>query len=241
MGKEKYTAFGAGKTLDVLLEVYRTKGEQKAQETIARMRDSGKNPNEMIEALLLHSLSEEHQGSTGALETRARANRKDTIAIWTAQARPVQSLAYSPARSVFILRWRKRRKKPLNERLHCMKCCDAASHGGATYHLEWYGGNPLHPSAEASAAGRHQISRMAAGHAAEVPGSATGASASTELYQGQLHDAVINKGEGIEHALRRQLENMPEKFGFHGDVRNHAAVHAWSGGEAHRVALHEDL
>jgi len=49
--------------------------------------------------------------------------------------------------------------------------------------------------------------------------------------------ATIGKGEGIEHALRRQLEMHPDKFGFKGDLTNKAAIHEWSGGKAHLVAI----
>lgn len=49
--------------------------------------------------------------------------------------------------------------------------------------------------------------------------------------------ATIKKGEGIEHAIRRQLEADPQTHGFKGDIADKAAVHKWSGGEAHRVAI----
>lgn len=51
-----------------------------------------------------------------------------------------------------------------------------------------------------------------------------------------LKAATIGKGEGIEHALRRQLEMHPDKFGFKGDITNKAAVHQWSGGKADVIA-----
>ncbi|MFA5048133.1 MAG: hypothetical protein WC516_03870 [Patescibacteria group bacterium] len=53
----------------------------------------------------------------------------------------------------------------------------------------------------------------------------------------QLDLATIHKGEGIEHALNRQLVNEPARFGFHGDVHDVSAVRAWAGGEAHRLAI----
>src|SRR3989344_1345499 len=51
--------------------------------------------------------------------------------------------------------------------------------------------------------------------------------------------ATIGKGEGIEHALIRQLENDPSKFGFTGDANDAVALHRWAGGEAHKKALKE--
>ena len=53
----------------------------------------------------------------------------------------------------------------------------------------------------------------------------------------QVELATIHKGEGIEHALIRQLRNEPAKFGFKGDAHDATAVRAWAGGEAHRLAI----
>ena len=53
-------------------------------------------------------------------------------------------------------------------------------------------------------------------------------------------DAIVHKGEGIENALRRQIEHDPKiatSLGFKGDVADAKALHEFSGGAAHRVAL----
>lgn len=47
-----------------------------------------------------------------------------------------------------------------------------------------------------------------------------------------LEDAVVHKGEGVEHALRRQIEADPEKWGYTGK----GSVHRFAGHEAHRIA-----
>ncbi|MCX6751246.1 MAG: hypothetical protein NT161_00550 [Candidatus Nomurabacteria bacterium] len=52
-----------------------------------------------------------------------------------------------------------------------------------------------------------------------------------------LKAATVGKGEGIEHALRRQLEMHPDKFGFKGDLNDKIAVHNWSGGKADLIAI----
>ena len=52
--------------------------------------------------------------------------------------------------------------------------------------------------------------------------------------------AVIQKGEGIEHAFRRQIEadtELAKSLGFKGDVNDTKALHEFSGGAAHRIAL----
>lgn len=46
--------------------------------------------------------------------------------------------------------------------------------------------------------------------------------------------ATIKKGEGIEHALIRQLMAEPEKFEFKGNAED---LKSWAGGEAHRIAI----
>lgn len=56
---------------------------------------------------------------------------------------------------------------------------------------------------------------------------------------GPNSDAIIHKGEGIEHALRRQIEHNPElatKLGWDGQQD----LHRFSAGEAHRIALQND-
>lgn len=45
-------------------------------------------------------------------------------------------------------------------------------------------------------------------------------------------DAVVHKGEGVEHALRRQIEADPEKWGYTGK----GSVHRFAGHEAHKIA-----
>jgi hypothetical protein len=53
-------------------------------------------------------------------------------------------------------------------------------------------------------------------------------------------DAVIHKNEGIEHAFRRQIEhdgNLARSLGFKGDINDPKALHQFSGGAAHRLAL----
>lgn len=50
-------------------------------------------------------------------------------------------------------------------------------------------------------------------------------------------NAVVHKGEGVEHALRRQLEADPEKWGFTGKP---GGLHRWAGHEAHRLAIQFD-
>src|SRR6056297_538333 len=50
-------------------------------------------------------------------------------------------------------------------------------------------------------------------------------------------EAVIQEGEGIEHAFIRQLKADPGKFGFDGDPDDTEAVNKWAGQQAHRIAL----
>ncbi|HAS81005.1 TPA: hypothetical protein DD445_01820 [Candidatus Nomurabacteria bacterium] len=58
-----------------------------------------------------------------------------------------------------------------------------------------------------------------------------------ELNPNDLKIATIGNGEGVEHVLRRQLEMSPEKFGFDGDIGDKTAIHEWSGGKAHLIAI----
>lgn len=51
--------------------------------------------------------------------------------------------------------------------------------------------------------------------------------------------ATINKGEGVIHVLRRQLEDDPARFGFSGDARDPQAVHAWADHEATQISIKE--
>ncbi len=52
-----------------------------------------------------------------------------------------------------------------------------------------------------------------------------------------LDKATIGKGEGIEHALIRQLKSNPTLFGFKGDVNDLKAVEAWAEKYAHELAI----
>ena len=48
---------------------------------------------------------------------------------------------------------------------------------------------------------------------------------------------VIAKGEGVEHALIRQLLANPYYWGYVGSFTNRVAVRKWAGSEAHRLAI----
>ncbi len=52
-----------------------------------------------------------------------------------------------------------------------------------------------------------------------------------------LERATIGKGEGIEHALKRQLMENPKTFGFEGDLGDESKIKSWAGAEAHRTAI----
>jgi hypothetical protein len=55
-------------------------------------------------------------------------------------------------------------------------------------------------------------------------------------------DAYIKKGEGIEHALRRQIENNPDlakQLGWNGDPNDTAGLRKFSGNAAHKLAISE--
>lgn len=50
--------------------------------------------------------------------------------------------------------------------------------------------------------------------------------------------SVIKKGEGVEHALIRQILANPYVWGYTGSsLKNRAAVRKWAGSEAHRLAI----
>lgn len=52
--------------------------------------------------------------------------------------------------------------------------------------------------------------------------------------------SVVHKGEGIEHAFRRQIEHdesLAKALGFKGDIHDTKALHEFSGGAAHRLAI----
>lgn len=54
--------------------------------------------------------------------------------------------------------------------------------------------------------------------------------------QDVLNLATIGRGQGVEHALIRQLKADPTKWGFKGKADDLTAVNKWAGGEAHRIA-----
>lgn len=61
-----------------------------------------------------------------------------------------------------------------------------------------------------------------------------------DLEKAQTHLAeisTIQKEEGIEHALIRQLNDNPQKFGFDGDINNKTELKIWANNEAHRLAI----
>lgn len=62
--------------------------------------------------------------------------------------------------------------------------------------------------------------------------------AKTEPKQIDLMDlATIRKGEGVEHAFIRQLQALPVKFGFAGDLADETALKKWAGRQAHLIAI----
>lgn len=70
-----------------------------------------------------------------------------------------------------------------------------------------------------------------------VPGTETGPNSGSGIPNKDILDAAtVGKGEGIEHALHRQLEMNPEKFGYTGDLNNHNAIHQWAGRQADIIA-----
>jgi len=53
-------------------------------------------------------------------------------------------------------------------------------------------------------------------------------------------DAIVHKGEGIEHAFRRQIEHnadLARTLGFKGEAEDTEALRKFSGGAAHKLAL----
>lgn len=73
-----------------------------------------------------------------------------------------------------------------------------------------------------------------AGHAAAAETKAPEFTASAE----QLKIATIGKGEGIEHALHRQLEANAKDLGYNGPD-DASAIHHWAGVRAHQIAIAE--
>jgi len=57
------------------------------------------------------------------------------------------------------------------------------------------------------------------------------------ISQKQLELATIGKGEGVEHALIRQLQAEPSKFGYKGDLNDTAAIRKWAETKAHQIAI----
>jgi hypothetical protein len=61
-----------------------------------------------------------------------------------------------------------------------------------------------------------------------------------EIHESLNPDAVVHKGEGIEHTFIRQIEHDPkmaQTLGFKGDANDQHALHLFAQGEAHRIAL----
>lgn len=57
---------------------------------------------------------------------------------------------------------------------------------------------------------------------------------------GLLDNTAVHKGQGIENAFIKQIENNPklaQDLGFKGDINDAKALHSFSQGEAHRIAL----
>ncbi|HEU0085687.1 MAG TPA: hypothetical protein VFQ59_01890 [Candidatus Paceibacterota bacterium] len=53
-------------------------------------------------------------------------------------------------------------------------------------------------------------------------------------------DAIVGKGEGIQHALIRQIENDPElakELGYKGDIADQKSLHAFAGVKAHLLSI----
>jgi hypothetical protein len=63
------------------------------------------------------------------------------------------------------------------------------------------------------------------------------AAAAEKARQESLKLAAIGKGEGIEHALIRQLIADPTTFGFEGDTSDQKAVKTWAQKGAHQIAI----
>ena len=62
----------------------------------------------------------------------------------------------------------------------------------------------------------------------------------SELENTQAHlaeIATIKQGEGIEHALIRQLNDNPKKFGFTGNIENKTDIKMWANNEAHKITI----
>lgn len=49
--------------------------------------------------------------------------------------------------------------------------------------------------------------------------------------------ATVGKGEGVEHALIRQLAADPKAYGFEADSTSQKAVKAWAQRRAHQIAI----
>ncbi len=68
-----------------------------------------------------------------------------------------------------------------------------------------------------------------------MPVDGHGAETAVEYAAADIHD--VGKEEGIEHVVRRLLEQNPQQYGYDGDPNDAHAVHEWSGGKAHRLAI----
>lgn len=95
---------------------------------------------------------------------------------------------------------------------------------------------PKIPDMEVSSITEQNVTPGAAEHLEPVPGAMAQNIESAPLDQ----DAVIGKGEGIEHAFRRQIEHdidLAKKLGYTGDPNDSAALHKFSGSAAHKLAI----
>jgi len=57
----------------------------------------------------------------------------------------------------------------------------------------------------------------------------------------ELGSAMIRKGEGITHALVRQLKSDPKSFGFEGDENNTIELHRWAQQKSYDLAVENDF
>jgi hypothetical protein len=115
--------------------------------------------------------------------------------------------------------------------------------GGAASLGTGYGmGQILHPSTGNLDASGTKSEHLKAKIGAETPESIKTDSTTIGATETIKPDetAIIQKGEGIEHAFRRQIDNNPElakSLGFRGDASDTKALHEFSGGAAHKIAM----
>lgn len=253
---------GRGRTIELLNEEYHRRKDEVLKAEIQRMREAGHSTDDIAVALILHSMNDE-TGFHGALEKRKEVNRKDAVKKWSVAigtgfiagaltgalgaGRIARAAEAATAREAAGQAGGAAKRKIIEsvlagEQLGGTEAGNQAAAQGAEAGGEAgarAAGAAGARAAEAGSQGAPEATEHVATGAEKTAHGAEAAAKSVEAYAGQAKDAVINKGEGIEHALRRQLEAMPEKFGFHGDAADKAAIHEWSGGEAHRIALRE--